>query len=184
MRLRAAVLIAPALALAACVLPPKQRDSDAPLDTVAAVDLTRYAGLWYEIARYDHRFERDCHGVTAEYALRDDGRIDVVNTCRKGAVDGPVTAAAGGARSVSDGNAKLKVRFAPRWIPFAEGDYWVLELDAAYETALIGEPGGRFLWILARTPKISDARLEALKAAATRRGYDVSALIYPDQPPA
>lgn len=173
------------LALASCAGQPDYRAETAPPETVASVDLERYQGLWYEIARYPNRFEEGCEGVTAEYALNDDGTVRVLNTCRQGAVDGPRRTAEGRARVVEDSRgSRLKVQFAPSWVPFAEGDYWVLALDDAYQSALVGDPDGRYLWILARTPKLSDERLDELRAIAADKGYDPNALRMVDQPPA
>ena len=145
-----------------------------PLAVVSEVDLDRFAGRWYEIARYDNSFERGCVGVTAEYTPRDDGRIDVVNTCIESSLDGPSRDIRGSARVVDDtGNAKLKVSFF--W-PF-EGDYWIIELDEDYEYAVIGEPSRRFLWILSRTPQMDDTTYDAITAALPARSYDPEALI-------
>lgn len=169
--------------LTACSRPPVNRGGETPPQTEAAVDLNRYQGLWYEIARYPNSFEEGCEGVTAEYALREDGKVDVTNTCRQGAVDGPEEVAEGIARVVdTSSNAKLKVKFAPAWVPFASGDYWILYLDPAYETVLVGSPDGRYLWILARSPQISPEKLEEMHTAATLRGYDISALRMTEQP--
>ena len=163
-----------ALLLAACSSQPDHRAEEAPPETVATVDLERYQGRWYEIARYPNRFEEGCHGVTADYALREDGRIDVTNTCRQGALDGPVEVAEGVARRV--GPARLEVKFAPAWVPFAWGDYWVLALEDDYSAALVGSPDGKYLWVLSRTPTLDGATLERMIAAAEAQGYDASAL--------
>lgn len=169
----------------ACDRPPDHRAAKTPPATVPEVDLGRYQGLWYEIARYPNGFERDCAGVTAEYAIRPDGTVGVTNTCRKGGVDGPVERAQGVARvSAGSGNARLTVKFAPSWVPFAAGDYWILALDEAYETALVGDPEGRYLWILARTPSISAQRFDNMTAIAARKGYDPDALEMTEHPPA
>lgn len=167
--------------LAACASQPVNRTATEPLTSVASVDLDRYLGRWYEIARLDNGFERNCEGVTADYAMRDDGLISVVNTCRLGSPDGEMKVAKGRARVVDEtSNAKLKVSFfGPFW-----GDYWIIDLDDAYSRAIVGEPSGRYLWILARTPTISeDSKAEALSKLQSL-GYDVSALYFPKQPPA
>ena len=179
MKIRAlAVLLA--LTLAACSSG-DYRDTAVPIRTVDQVDLTRYAGKWYEIARFPNWFEEGCEAVTAEYALREDGRVDVVNTCRQGAVDGPVEIAEGIAATVDDTNAKLEVKFV-QWLPFA-GDYWVLYLDEGYETVAIGNPAGSTGWILARDPQPDPAAIEAARAALAANGYDTSQLITVAQPP-
>ncbi len=169
-----------ALAAAGCAAAPVNRDPSVPLTTVERVDLERYQGLWYEIARLPNRFEKGCEGVTAEYALREDGLIGVVNTCRKDAADGAVKQANGRARIVDeDTNAKLEVSFfGPFW-----GDYWILDLAEDYSLSLVGEPQGRYLWILSRTPSISDDVLSGAVAKLNSFGYDTSALYFPQQPP-
>lgn len=166
-------------ALAACILPPVNRDARVPLGPVAQVDVDRYAGRWFEIARFPNNFERGCAGVTAEYARREDGRLSVVNTCRE--PDGELRRAEGSARIVdSVSNAKLKVRFGG---PF-EGDYWVLDRASDYSWSLVGEPRGRYLWVLAREPKISDALKAELVDKLKARGYNTDALHWTQQPPA
>lgn len=143
--------------------------------TVPAVDLDRYAGKWYEIARFDNRFQRECAGeVTAEYARRTDGRIDVINRCRR--ADGAVTTAAGVARVVDTATrAKLKVRFAPAylsWIPAVWGDYWVIGLADDYSWAVVGSPDRQYLWVLSRTPVMAPARYAQAVETATANGFD------------
>ncbi len=127
------------------------------------VDLSRYLGRWYELARYEAPFQRGCDGVTADYSLNSDGSIKVVNRCHKGAVDGPVKTATGKARLVdgSDG-AKLRVSF---FGPFYE-DYWVLDHADDYSWSIVGEPSGRYLWILSRSPHPADEDREAIYARA------------------
>lgn len=152
-----------------------------PLDVVEFVDPERYAGKWYEIARYPNSFERGCAGVTADYALREDGKIDVVNTCRQGEVDGPERSQSGVARIVDEEtNAKLKVSF---FFPF-EGDYWIIELDKDYQWAVVGEPSRRFLWILSRTPQMDEQLLSDIFDTLPEKGYDSSQLERVPQPPA
>lgn len=179
--MRLLLCLIPLAFLSACILPPVNRASDVPLGPVAQIEIERYGGLWYEIARFENSFERDCEGVTAEYSSRPDGRITVINTCRQGSPSGPAERAEGVARIVdTQTNAKLKVRFGG---PF-EGDYWVLDRDAAYRWALVGEPSGRFLWILSRTPTLTaDVRADLVQRLATR-GYNTAALRWTAQPPA
>ena len=142
-----------------------------------SVDLQRYLGRWYEIARYEQSFQRDCEAVTADYSLRDDGMIRVLNTCRK--PDGRITDATGRAKIVdAQTNAKLKVSF---FGPFY-GDYWVLDHAEDYSWAIIGEPSGRYLWLLAREATPPADRIDALIARAAALGYDTSQLIRTRQP--
>lgn len=167
--------------LAACAKPPVNRDESAPLEVVSSVDLDRYLGRWYEIARFPNSFEEDCEGVTADYSRREDGLIKVVNTCRKGGVDGPEDVAEGRARVVDEAtNAKLEVSFfGPFW-----GDYWIIDLGPDYAYSVVSEPEGRYLWILSRTPTLEEETLTGITARLADRGYNIDALYYTEQPPA
>lgn len=144
-----------------------------PLTTVEAVDLRRYAGKWYEIARYPNRFQRKCQAdTTAVYTLRGDGKVQVVNACRQ--KDGKITTARGTAKVVDKkSNAKLKVTFF--W-PFY-GDYWIIGLSPDYQYAIVGEPSRKYLWILSRTPRMAeDTYREVLRLVETQ-GYDPAKLL-------
>ena len=177
--IRTLLAAALALSLSACLgIPPDRLEGDAPPPVVASVDLDRYLGRWFEIARYDNGFERGCDGVTANYARRVDGLINVINTCRKGGLDGEIDAIEGRARVVDGSNgAKLEVSFfGPFW-----GDYWVIELDPDYRWAVVSEPRGRFLWILAREPQMDVAVLKARLDNLRALGFDTEALVYPQQ---
>ena len=145
---------------------------DAPLETVAKVDLSRYVGRWYEIAKYPNWFERKCaRDVTATYAVRPDGKISVVNRCTK--QDGEGTESSGWAKVVDEKtNAKLKVTFF--W-PFF-GDYWILELGANYEYVVVGEPSRKYLWILSRTAKMDEAVYAGIAERLAAKGYDARKL--------
>lgn len=133
------------------------------------VDLKLYAGLWHEQARYENRFERDCEAVTATYRALPDGGIEVVNSCRQGAVDGPLKVAKGRAKVVAGSSgAKLKVSF---FGPFF-GDYWVLDHADDYSWSIVGEPRGRYLWILTREARPDAARRALLEARVRALGYD------------
>ena len=146
------------------------------------VDLSRYVGRWYEIARYDSSFERDCEGVTAEYSLRPDGMIRVLNTCHKGSPEGRARTAEGKAKIVpGSSNAKLKVSF---FGPFFLGDYWVLDHAEDYSWSIVGEPTGKYLWLLCREPTSAEPVRAALMRRATEIGYDTSMLRMTRQPPA
>ncbi|MEM9704956.1 MAG: lipocalin family protein [Pseudomonadota bacterium] len=166
-----------AVTLSACAGQPDYRAETAPPPTVERVDLQRYAGLWHEIARYPNRFQRGCLTTTATYAVIDATRISVLNACGK--ADGESDSAEGVARVIEGSNgSKLKVRFAPAWIPFAEGDYWVLHLEEDYSAALVGDPKGRFLWILGRAPQLEDATKERILKKALTLGYETSPLVF------
>ncbi len=174
----ASLAIALAAALAACSVAAGGPVVPQP---AKAVDLNRYLGRWYELARYDMVFERGCEGVTAEYSMRPDGLVRVLNTCRRGAPDGPVKTAEGRAKVVPGSNgAKLKVAFfGPFW-----ADYWVLDRADDYSWAIVGEPSRKYLWILSRDATPGEAALAALVARTEALGYDTSRLIIVKQPPA
>ncbi|WP_156398410.1 lipocalin family protein [Caulobacter sp. Root1455] len=164
-----------AVALTACVAGPSGNPH--PPQPAKAVDLDRYAGLWYEAARYDMRFEKGCDGVTAEYSKRPDGLIRVVNTCRQGGPTGPVKVSEGKAKVADSATgdkpgAKLKVSF---FGPFFVGDYWVLDHADDYGWSIVGEGSGRYLWLLTRKPP-TPAELKALTDRAKAMGYDTSML--------
>jgi apolipoprotein D and lipocalin family protein len=133
------------------------------------VDLNRYAGLWYELGRYENSFERNCEAVTADYRLLDNGAVQVVNSCRKGGVDGPAKTIKGRAKVVPGSqNAKLKVSF---FGPFF-GDYWVLDHADDYAWSIVGEPSGRYLWLLSRTAEPAASVRETIQARVRDLGYD------------
>ncbi|NWH08000.1 MAG: lipocalin family protein [Alphaproteobacteria bacterium] len=173
---------ASAVWLASCTsAPPVNRDPATPLTTVSRVEVDRYLGEWYEIARFENRFEEGCEGVTAAYAFNDTGSIAVTNTCRKASMGDAPDIAKGTARIVdSTSNAKLKVSFDP--FGWFEGDYWIIGLAENYEWALVGEPSGRYLWILARTPRIDAGLKAALVEDLGRMGYNTGALHWTLQP--
>ena len=141
--------------------------------TVKAVDLNRYLGSWYEIAKYDHVFERGLDYAMANYTLREDGKIDVLNT---GIKDGRAKDAKGIAKT-TDIPGLLKVSF---FGPFY-GDYRIMMLDADYQYVLVGGSNDKYLWILSRTPQLDDATKTLILAEANRRGYDTSKLIWVKQ---
>jgi len=155
-----------------------QAPPSAEVRSVPFVDLDRYLGDWFEIARYPNRFQRTCVGdVRASYARRPDGRLDVVNRCRT--PDG-VIEARGIARVVDDRTfSRLKVRFAPAWLsalPFVWGDYWIIGLGGDYSWAVVGSPDRDYLWILARTPRLDHQQSEAARSAARANGFDLDRL--------
>ena len=147
----------------------------AELPTVRAVDLNRYAGRWYEIARYPNRFQKQCVGNTAAtYTVKANGKIEVKNECLK--KNGKTEVAVGEAKVVKgSSNSKLKVHFAPSfisWLPFVWGDYWVIDLGANYEYSVIGDPGRDYFWILGREPKMSEAQYQEILRRAEKLGFD------------
>jgi apolipoprotein D and lipocalin family protein len=159
--------------------PVEAGNGKAPLDVAPQVDLTRYAGKWYEIARLPNRFQRVCASdVTATYTLRPDGRIAVLNECRQ--ADGRRKSAKGTAW-VADArgpNTKLKVTFF--W-PF-RGNYWIIDLDPEYRWAVVGEPGRDYLWILSREPQLDTALYQQIVERAKQQGFDTAELLKTRQP--
>lgn len=136
-----------------------------PLQAIPSLDVPRYMGRWYEIAKFPNRFQKQCAGdTTAEYQLLGEQQVRVINRCRR--ADGTMDEAVGLARQVGDSNsAKLKVRFAPRWLsflPFVWGDYWVIDLDRDYQLVAVSEPKREYLWVLSRTPQVDAQRYGAL----------------------
>jgi len=150
-----------------------------PLEVVPYVDPSRYIGKWYEIARYPTFFQAGCASSTADYTLRDDGNIGVFNTCL--AADGSTVSTIDGVAEVLDPstNAKLLVDFPNVPIP---GSYWIIDLDAAYEYAVVGDPYRFTLFILSRTPTLDKTTLDAILARLPDKGYDPARLVY-DTPP-
>ena len=145
----------------------------APLKTVDNVDLNKYAGLWYEIAKIPNSFQDHCvKGTTAKYTLTKDGEIEVINSCID--EDGEVDDADGVARIVDKKtNAKLEVSFVSflGWRPFW-GDYWVIGLDKDYKWAIVGTPSRKYGWILSRTPKLEQNTLDEIFSIIKSQGYD------------
>jgi apolipoprotein D and lipocalin family protein len=150
-----------------------------PVTSVPALDISRYAGQWYEIAHLPMSFQDKCTGeITAAYTLREDGLIGVRNACRT--ADGETSVAEGLARPVKGQPGRLEVRFAPgwlSWLPFVWADYWVIDLDPGYTWAVVGEPDRDYLWILSREPAMDRALFEQIKARAIAMGYDLGPLI-------
>lgn len=167
---RAAVSLL-ALGLAGCVVAGPVGNAKVPEPT-KRVDLNRYTGLWYELARYENSFERGCEGVTAQYAAKADGEIAVFNTCRKGSPTGPAKTIEGSAKVVPGSrNAKLKVSFLG---PFYFGNYWIIDRAPDYSWSIVGEPSGRYLWLLSRNK--SKSALATMTRRAKALGYDTSLL--------
>jgi apolipoprotein D and lipocalin family protein len=149
-------------------------------DGVQPVDnfeLNRYLGKWYEIARLDHSFERDLEAVTAKYSLREDGGIRVINSGRN--VHTQINQEAEGrAYFVEEPNrGYLKVSF---FGPFF-GSYVIFELDQNYQYAFVAGNTTNYLWLLARTPEVSEELINQFIARATQLGFDTSQLIFVDQ---
>jgi len=152
----------------------------ASLATIPSLDVKRYMGTWYEIAKFPNSFQEKCVGfTTATYSVREDGRVDVVNRCRR--ADGSTDTANGVARQIGGASSpKLEVRFAPAivsWLPMVWGDYWVIDLDPNYQLAAVSEPKREYLWILSRTPKVEPAAYDALLGRLRAQGLDMNRLV-------
>lgn len=150
-----------------------------PLTTIPSLDVARYMGTWFEIARYPNRFQKKCTGfVQADYSIRSDGNVRVLNSCRL--ANGELTKAEGVGKQVSESDSpKLKVRFAPAWlsfIPAVWGDYWVIDLDEAYQLVAVSEPRREYLWVLSRTPTVDSKAYEALLQRLAQEGFDLKRL--------
>ena len=171
--IRQAMLISGLALLSACGIT-RQQLATSPPTVVRHVDLDRYLGKWYEIARYPNRFQKACVASTAVYSFREDGRIRVLNECRKESLEGPLRRAEGKAWVVDETTqAKLKVQFF--W-PF-RGDYWIIDLGEDYEYAVVGHPKRKYLWILSRTPHMDTEVYEAILERIIRNGHDPDRLI-------
>jgi len=171
----AAIFVLIAFALQGCACSARLK----PLETVKTVDLNRYIGTWYEIARMPFWAENNCAGVTATYSIKANGDIEVLNRCRDTRKTGKISEARGTAKVVDAvTNSKLKVTFF--W-PFY-GAYWIIQLDPSYQWAVVGEPGRKYLWILSRTPQMDSKQLKVIVEKAASQGYDTSRLVYGDQP--
>lgn len=162
--------------LSGCVT--KDEGDMKPLKTVNFVDLDRYTGQWYEIARYEHRFQKGCVGSKATYTVRDDGKITVVNECYEESFSGKLRSVKGKAWVVDkETNARLKVSFF--W-PFA-GDYWIIDLGQNYEYAIVGHPSRKYLWILSRSPEMDEDVYQSILERLQKQEYDTAKLIRTEQ---
>lgn len=149
------------------------------ITTIPSLEVSRYMGKWYEIARFPNTFQRDCVSDTsATYSVLPDGRVSVVNLCRQ--ADGSEKSAEGVARQLGGPTSpKLEVRFAPAilsFIPMVWGDYWVIDLDPDYRLAAVSDRKGDYLWILSRTPTVDQAAYDALVKRIAAQGLDVAKL--------
>lgn len=150
------------LAMSAC--------SYEPLDVAPSVDLARFQGKWFEIAKLPRMTQSSCTGTTAFYTLRDGG-LDVTNECHLGTLDGKVTSSAARIDATGEGNAKLSIQ-----IGVFSGDFWILEVGEHYEYAVVGVPSRDYLWIMSRTPTLDQATLDGVTARMRARKFDTSRL--------
>ena len=147
----------------------------APLEVVKNVELDKYIGKWYEIARLPNSFQKDCFCSTAEYSILDNETIKVINRCNKDSINGEPDDVEGKAFVVpNSNNAKLKVQFF--W-PF-RGDYWIIDLDETeYSYAVVGHPSREYLCILARMPRIEQDLYDSLLIKIQQKGFDTSKIL-------
>ncbi len=150
-----------------------------PLSTITSLDVPRYMGTWYEIAKYPNWFQRKCVADTrADYQLQVDGSVQVTNQCRL--ETGEMDKAVGEARQMGQSTSpKLQVRFAPSWLsmlPFVWGNYWVIDLDAGYQLVAVSEPKREYLWVLSRTPRVAPEAFNALMGRLKAQGFDLNRL--------
>ena len=164
---KTSVLICMVLLFTAC------SSKNPPLQTVQKVDINRYLGTWYEIARYEHFFEKDCKNVSANYSMLDEQTIKVVNRCTN-MLTNEKKEAIGRAYATDDTNSKLKVSF---FRPFY-GDYWVMILDENYDYVVVGTPSREYLWILARKPILDEKIKNEILQKLPTLGFDASKLIW------
>lgn len=173
------LLLGSAIVLSACTtLTPSQSITASAPKAVSELDLDRYTGNWYEIARLPMFFQRNCASdVTATYSLNPSGSIRVDNRCKK--ADGSTIQSVGEATKANETGSQLKVTFLPeglRWLPLTKADYWVLALDKDYQYALVGTPNNKYLWVLSRTPNMDEATYQTLLSTAKNQGYDINKL--------
>jgi apolipoprotein D and lipocalin family protein len=149
------------------------------LRTVPKLDLGRYQGKWYEVARLPNRFQSDCAGATAEYGLREDGKVSVLNTCFT--KDGEVRSIKGNATPIDETNARLVVRFDSLFFKLfswlIKANYWVVELDSGYQYAVVGTPDRKYLWVLSREPEMDGALYEELIDKVRGQGFEVEKIL-------
>jgi apolipoprotein D and lipocalin family protein len=165
------LILSLAMALSPIAAVAEVRDQAVPMTVVETVNLPKYLGKWYEIARFPNRFEAGCSDVTAEYSMNSDDTVKVLNTCVK---DGVSETAEG--EAWVKGPGKLKVTFVPILGSLAAGDYWIIDLKPDYSLAVVGAPTSDFGWILGRKPTLSKADMDRALAALTKNGYDTSKL--------
>ncbi len=147
--------------------------------TIPSIDVARYLGTWYEIAKFPNWFQRKClSGTNANYQLKEDGNVKVTNRCK--VEGGEIAQAIGTARQIGGATSpKLEVRFAPDWLailPFVWGDYWVIDLDPQYQLAAVSDPRREYLWILSRTPKVNQKSYDDLLQRLIAQQFDLTQL--------
>jgi apolipoprotein D and lipocalin family protein len=172
-----AFFFAISISIACCIA--HAQGNEAPVKTIPSLDVPRYMGTWYEIAKFPNWFQKKCVANTkAEYSIRADGNLKVLNSCKT--ASGEITDAEGTAKQVgAKDSPKLLVRFAPAWLsflPMVWGDYWVIELDPQYQVAAVSDPKREYLWVLSRTPQLDKKVYEELLQRLQSQQFDVRKL--------
>ena len=158
---------------------------EAPVQTIASLDVNRYVGTWYEIAKYPNRFQKQCASHTrAQYLTNADGSLQVINRCVTS--EGKTLEALGQAHQVGGASSpKLQVRFAPAWLswlPWVWGDYWVIDLDPSYQLAAVSDAQREYLWVLSRHKQVDPTTYQALMTRLAKQGFDIQKLELSPQP--
>jgi apolipoprotein D and lipocalin family protein len=153
--------------------------------SIASLDVPRYMGTWYEIAKFPNKFQRQCaRHIRAQYLAQGDGTVQVLNRCLT--ESGEETSALGLARQIGPSTSpRLKVRFAPAWLswlPQVWGDYWVIDLDEDYQLAAVSDPSREYLWVLSRKPTVDTNTYNALLKRLSAQGFDLTKLERSPQP--
>jgi apolipoprotein D and lipocalin family protein len=155
------------------------QQGDQAVKTIAFLDVPRYLGAWYEIAKFPNWFQKKCVSNTkAVYTAKPDGNLRVLNSCKT--ASGETSEAEGLARQIgAKDSAKLEVRFAPEWLsflPLVWGDYWVIDLDSQYQVAAVSDPKREYLWVLSRTPQLDPKVYADLLQRLKQQQFDIQKL--------
>lgn len=155
------------------------QQGDQSVKTIASLDVPRYLGTWYEIAKFPNWFQKKCVSNTkAVYTAKSDGNLQVLNSCKT--ASGEISEAEGLARQIgAKDSPKLEVRFAPEWLsflPLVWGDYWVIDLDSQYQVAAVSDPRREYLWVLSRTPQIDPKVYADLLQRLKQQQFDIQKL--------
>lgn len=152
---------------------------ESSVKTISSLDVPRYMGTWYEIAKFPNWFQKKCASNTqAVYSIRSDGNLKVLNSCKT--ANGELSQAEGVARQVGRSDSpKLEVRFAPAWLsflPIVWGDYWVIDLDSQYQVAAVSDPRREYLWVLSRSPRLDKKTYDELLLRLQNQQFDIRKL--------
>lgn len=155
------------------------QQADQAVQAIASLDVPRYLGTWYEIAKFPNWFQKKCVSNTkAVYTAKPDGNLRVLNSCKT--AGGETSEAEGLARQIgAKDSPKLEVRFAPEWLsflPLVWGDYWVIDLDSQYQVAAVSDPRREYLWVLSRTPQLDPKVYADLLQRLKQQQFDIQKL--------